>query len=309
MATTNYQVLVVEDDDFVRAYIINGLKKKGYETVPATDGVEALSILEQEDIDIIICDLNMPRMGGFEFLRRTKALKPHVAAFVITADDELENVKEALQIGAFDFIKKPLTVESILATLDKYASKHLLGRVIRLKDNKNLLVSTKKQNILRRALLSTRGDLTHLHTKEEAISHLESEQSHLLVYVLEDEMPDKEFFEKIKEVSPDTKIICVVEAYQEELLTGLMDIKNIDNLIFKNKLFKETDFLIGIRKLFSQDIFGLEKYMNWGSDLIQHITQSTSDRHKFVDSMTTYLRNMQVSNRIISKLEIVADEF
>jgi len=107
------KVLIVEDEFLVRV----GLKtliawdEEGFELIAeAANGVEALSLLEHEECDLLLTDIQMPLMDGLTLLRRVKELYPHIKSMILSNHDEFEMVRTALQLGAMDYVLK-LTME------------------------------------------------------------------------------------------------------------------------------------------------------------------------------------------------------
>ena len=108
------KVLVVEDDTFNRMLLKSLLVKVGnIKVLEAKDGLEALSILDHEAIDICLLDLHMPTLNGFDTLQiiRNGTLFENIPVIVITSD-ELEK-KKSFALGANDFMSKPLNLESL----------------------------------------------------------------------------------------------------------------------------------------------------------------------------------------------------
>lgn len=117
-----YQVLIVEDDPMVA--MINGsyVKKHKQFTVAGTcrDGLAALKFLEENTVDLVIMDVFMPQMDGFETLRQIRKRKLGVDVIMVTAANERESLEEALHLGIVDYLIKPFTYERFRMALDKY---------------------------------------------------------------------------------------------------------------------------------------------------------------------------------------------
>jgi len=114
------KILVVDDDLINRKLISTIISKKGFETIEAGNGVEAMSELEKNDIDIILLDIVMPVMDGIEFLKqiRTKPEFMDVPIIILTTDDSKKT--EAMSLGAKDVIIKPISPVTLLETIEKY---------------------------------------------------------------------------------------------------------------------------------------------------------------------------------------------
>ncbi len=110
------KILVVDDSATVRKLISNILKGANYETVEAVDGVDALEKLAQEDIDLIIADLNMPRMNGLELIRtiRKDPLYSDIPIVMLTTEGSDEDKKRGFEAGANVYLVKPAPPSLIL---------------------------------------------------------------------------------------------------------------------------------------------------------------------------------------------------
>jgi signal transduction histidine kinase/AraC-like DNA-binding protein len=118
------KILVVDDEPQVERLIKQlfrrQIRKKEYEFAFAHNGKEALSILSNdEDIEMVLSDLNMPEMDGLTFLARLKELKPDMKAVIVSAYGDMKNIREAMNLGAFDFVTKPIEFEDLTATIQK----------------------------------------------------------------------------------------------------------------------------------------------------------------------------------------------
>jgi len=110
-------VLVVDDAMTMRKMVSFTLRGSGYQTVEAGDGVEALSALAANAVDLIITDVNMPRMDGIEFTRQARAAlrgRP-VPILILTTESEQEKKNQARAAGATGWIVKPFQQEQLLA--------------------------------------------------------------------------------------------------------------------------------------------------------------------------------------------------
>ncbi len=100
-------ILVVEDEPEMRQVLADMLVRPGWEVTPAADGVEALELLAARRPDVVLTDLNMPRMDGMELLQRINEEYPGLPVVVLTAYGSVPGAVEAMRCGAFDFLSKP----------------------------------------------------------------------------------------------------------------------------------------------------------------------------------------------------------
>ena len=109
--------MVVDDDPNTVGLLQEFLRAKGYEVLTAGDGVEALRKVKEERPHVILLDVKMPEMDGLEVLRRLREIDREVGVIMITVMDEQEIAREAMALGAFDYIVKPLDLDYLERSL------------------------------------------------------------------------------------------------------------------------------------------------------------------------------------------------
>ena len=119
-----YKVLIVEDDPMVsmiNEQYVN--RNKAFRVVQkCKDGKSALEYLENNDVDLIVLDVYMPLMDGFETLRQIRKNKKSVDIIMVTAANDRASLEEALHLGVVDYLVKPFTYDRFRIALDKYVS-------------------------------------------------------------------------------------------------------------------------------------------------------------------------------------------
>ena len=100
-------ILVVDDELMMRKLLTKILSREGYNVLTAQDGAEALDIIRKETVNIVISDMKMPKMNGFELLRLVKKDYPAIGMIIMTAYGDTYTVKDALLLGADEYITKP----------------------------------------------------------------------------------------------------------------------------------------------------------------------------------------------------------
>ncbi|MBI2202774.1 MAG: sigma-54-dependent Fis family transcriptional regulator [Candidatus Rokubacteria bacterium] len=106
-------IVVAEDDARTRDGLGRALTRAGYRTRPAADGVEALTILGNESVDILLTDLKMPGADGLAVLERVRADFPEVIVIILTAFGTVDVAVEAMKKGAYDFLTKPINLDKL----------------------------------------------------------------------------------------------------------------------------------------------------------------------------------------------------
>ncbi|ASM40748.1 response regulator transcription factor [Campylobacter sp. RM12327] len=113
----NKSILLVEDDDISLLGLKNALLPYVKQLITAKDGLNGLEEFKKNDIDIIITDINMPNLNGFEMMEEIINIKPDQTFFVITSYDTDENLFKSMKNGATYFLKKPIVVDELLNVL------------------------------------------------------------------------------------------------------------------------------------------------------------------------------------------------
>jgi len=108
------KILIVDDEAGIRDLLNDALRLSNYQTFLAGDGVQALSALRANPVDLVIVDVNMPRMDGYEFLERLRASGDTTPTLFLTARGERPDVAKGLTIGADDYVTKPFGLEELL---------------------------------------------------------------------------------------------------------------------------------------------------------------------------------------------------
>ncbi len=111
------RVLVVDDEPNARELLSEFLTSKGYEVLTASEGEEALRKVKEDRPHLILLDVRMPKMSGLEVLRRVREIDQEVGVIMVTAVNEEETGNKALQMGAFDYITKPLDFQYLERSL------------------------------------------------------------------------------------------------------------------------------------------------------------------------------------------------
>ena len=121
-----YNVLIVEDDPMVAMINEQYIKRnKNFEIVgKCSDGLRALDFLENNAVDLLILDVFMPKMDGFETLRQIRNKQITVDAIMVTAANERESFEEALHLGIVDYLVKPFAFDRFQMALEKYIAQN-----------------------------------------------------------------------------------------------------------------------------------------------------------------------------------------
>jgi len=116
---SSVSILIVDDEEMMRNLLNRILSREGYKIRSAEDGVVALEVLKAEKFDIIISDMKMPRMDGFELLKIVKNEYPQIGVIIMTAYGDTYTVKDALLLGADEYITKPFKSYEISLVVER----------------------------------------------------------------------------------------------------------------------------------------------------------------------------------------------
>ncbi|MGB4586622.1 MAG: sigma-54 dependent transcriptional regulator [Rectinemataceae bacterium] len=109
-----YTILIVDDERNIRDGLGEAFAMEGYLTLKASDGQEAIQLLDEQYIDLVITDLKMPKVSGMELLQHIKRRWQNIPVIIITAHGDISEAVSAMQFGALEFITKPLDLEHLL---------------------------------------------------------------------------------------------------------------------------------------------------------------------------------------------------
>ncbi len=148
------KILVVDDETDLEILIKQKFRKeirqKEYEFFFAINGKDALKkLLEEPEVDIVLSDINMPEMDGLTLLTRLNELSPLIQSVIVSAYGDMENIRTAMNRGAFDFITKPINFKDLTLTMEKTLkhAKQLKETLKAIKEN-NILKMYVDQNVL-----------------------------------------------------------------------------------------------------------------------------------------------------------------
>jgi DNA-binding NtrC family response regulator len=116
------RILVVDDEDALRTVLSSELEGEGYIVQMAGDGDEAINILEKNSFDLILLDIKMPTVDGFEVLKYVKQHAPSTKVIMLTGFADLKNAIESKKLGAEDFVSKPYDLVDLLTTVERVLS-------------------------------------------------------------------------------------------------------------------------------------------------------------------------------------------
>jgi DNA-binding NtrC family response regulator len=113
------RILVVDDEEALRTVLSTELSSEGYEVSAAADGNEAIDLVKENNYDLVLLDIKMPNVDGFEVLKFVKGTKPDIKVIMLTGFADLKNAIESKRLGAEDFVSKPYDLVDLLTTIER----------------------------------------------------------------------------------------------------------------------------------------------------------------------------------------------
>jgi two-component system, NtrC family, response regulator HydG len=209
------RILVVDDQPGMRLTLKGILKKKGYEVAIAEDGLQAVEMARKTEYRVIFMDIKMPGISGVEAFVRIKQFSPKATVIMMTAFAMEDEIKRAIQEGAYAVLYKPLDIEKILRVVSESLEKQTL---ILLVDDR-----VEDRNLFR-VILEKRGySVTEVESGEECIKLIKEKR--FQVILLDIKLPGidgVETLKEIKSVRPDVAVIMVTAYSENELVEQAM---------------------------------------------------------------------------------------
>jgi len=121
--STMKRILIIDDSEAVRRQVAQTLGPAGYDVVEAADGVEGQAVIKSAQPALVLCDLNMPRMGGMEMLAELARTPPLPLMVMLTTEEQPALIRRARELGAVGWIVKPFKADLLIAAVNKLTSR------------------------------------------------------------------------------------------------------------------------------------------------------------------------------------------
>ncbi len=212
------RVLVVDDEPGMRDLLSYELGSQGYQVVTANDGMEAISVVRSQPIDLVISDIKMPRMDGVTALEEIKKINPNIEVIMATGYGTIETAVSAMKKGAYDFIQKPYNVNEIGALLEKALEKNELRTMIALYESSRAIFSAINIDDLLEMVMGLIQN--RLRADEGAIMFLDEDQK---LYIVAKKGLDQDLTQQIHLKIGERVAGWVAKNRRERLLIGGLD--------------------------------------------------------------------------------------
>lgn len=117
------RVLIVDDEDELTSALVERLNLRGFQAEGVTTGAEALAYLADSPCDVVLLDVKMPGLGGLEVIKRIKAERPKLEVILLTGHGSTQDAEKGMELGAFDYLMKPLKIEELVRILRAAAAR------------------------------------------------------------------------------------------------------------------------------------------------------------------------------------------
>lgn len=118
MRTTTLRILVVDDEEGITALLSETLRLAGFDPVVSTTGPDALELVRKNPVDLVLLDVNLPLMDGFQTLVQLRQRHPAIPIIMISARQDKQDVIEGLKLGADDYVTKPFSIEEVVMRIN-----------------------------------------------------------------------------------------------------------------------------------------------------------------------------------------------
>ena len=169
------KILVVEDEKDLNKIITKYLKKSNYSVDSAYDGEEALDYINVGEYDVIILDIMMPKMNGYDFIKRIRRDKNNVAVLMLTAKDSLEDKVKGLDLKADDYLVKPFEFDELLARI-----RAMLRRNYRESATNILVIGDVELDTVKKSVTKNRNIIELTAKEYEVLEYLLRNKNHIL---------------------------------------------------------------------------------------------------------------------------------
>lgn len=114
-----FTILLVEDDIDLSLIEKTILMEEGYNVITAATGLKALGLLDDHKIDLVVLDINLPDINGKALLEKMKRIKPNIKVIIMSGQEDIDSYKHTLQLGAIDYLIKPVSPDGLTGVLKK----------------------------------------------------------------------------------------------------------------------------------------------------------------------------------------------
>ncbi|XPV68328.1 MAG: response regulator transcription factor [Halarcobacter sp.] len=134
-----FSILVAEDDETLNKMICTKLKQENFKTISAFDGEEALEIMDTTYVDLVISDIMMPKINGYELIQEIRKMEPSFPILMITAKNQMEDIEKGFRLGTDDYMVKPIQLKEMVLRVNALLRRAKIANENRLVIGKSFL--------------------------------------------------------------------------------------------------------------------------------------------------------------------------
>jgi len=209
----NAKILVVDDDEVIRNLLMDTLSTMGYQTWGASNGEEALAVLNQKKVDIVITDIKMPKVDGVRLLKKIKETQPDLPVLIITAYSFAYSQDQALKSGADGFLAKPFRIGKMEELIKSALSQKKSNTSQPPEPSKKILIVDDDEVLVAMLLetLNAMGYQTHGSSDgDEALRKVDTEDFDLVITDIRmPKMDGISFLKALKDKKPKLPVIMI----------------------------------------------------------------------------------------------------
>lgn len=113
------KILVIDDDVHIRDFLQDALEQQNFEVVTTDNGESGISLFKKQPFDLVFVDMKLPQLSGIEVLKMLKKHTSKIPVVIITGHGSIENAVESMKQGAYNYLTKPLTLETLTKVIEK----------------------------------------------------------------------------------------------------------------------------------------------------------------------------------------------
>jgi len=272
------KVLVVDDNDLNLSFLSEFIKMIGCNVISASNGMEAIDVAHSQDLDLMLLDIIMPEMDGFEVLRKLKevGLLDKFPVIIVSADENINNIVKCIEMGADDYLIKPFHSVILKARI-----KNSLEKKFRQDQEEVLLENLRQSHEELKTLEQARDSLSHIivHDLNNPLSTIKGYTQYLSMKSETTTVPKEDIIKNLRKVSASVDDM-------ESLIKGILDVSKLesDKMHIINKEFDAIemskniydDFLIRLDQSRECVFLPMEKSLNIYADrnLLSRVIQN-----------------------------------
>lgn len=252
-----HKILIIEDDEILRENTSTFLKEEGFHVIEAKDGEEGLLSALENKIDLILCDISLPKLDGFGVYKKIEEYDLNIPFIFVTARVEKEDIRDGMQLGADDYITKPFRIEDLLKSINTRLAKR---EKIENEHQYELKKSAAVIDYLRKQVKDKNVKLENIKSLLKNVATLDIGLLKFINELLEENKSNIQ-----KEIFDGADWLETFLGIPEALHTVIADLTTVVNLFLMLKIIKEED--LNVDDLKNTFFYSLIEKMYYNCDI------------------------------------------